>query len=334
MKATIIGMATAKGSVRISAEETAEKFKRPVPKVLRCGPKMLHRFAHNESVSAMMAEAAENAMDSAGIKAKEIDGIYASSCGPDADYIMPGLASIVRVVLGMRGSTIREIPAKTNSMGCAGGMHALEDAFNHLAKDSLTGKTRTYLVLAGSHVSRYLDKDNWETAPLFSEGAAALLLSTRNDNGPYTLERIESTNLTGPIMALRISNPNASQNSGPARLKMDGREVYEFAVKALPIALQLLGLQKFPEDCYALPHQASWPILSRMQSEFRLKDDQIYKDGLLTIGNMLGASPFFGLEDVIRRNLAGNKDIIMFGFGAELAVSAAYLKRNVPAEKS
>jgi len=323
MNINLTGLSTRIGSKVITSEEIADRFGKPLRRIKKCGITVLYRFSEKETLEGFAAEGARESIERAGIFLSDISGIYASVGGPNTEYLMPGLARVVGKKLGLK-----EIPMITLSMGCVGGIHALQIAYNQLVSDSLSGINGNYLIVVGDHTSRCLDETNWETAPLFSDGVASVILSNQV-NGKYTLTKIGSRALEGDILTMRVLNPSMLNELKKATFEMDGEDVFNFATfEAFPAILKILGIKELPTNCYLIPHQASGLILGHIQGRNNIPENQIYKEGIGLMGNLSGASVYFGLEDVIKRNLAPGKDIILGAFGAEYAVGAAYFKRN------
>jgi 3-oxoacyl-[acyl-carrier-protein] synthase-3 len=217
-------------------------------------------------------------------------------------------------------------------MGCAGGVQALQAAYNQVVVDSLAGKTSYYLVVAGDHTSRMLDKASWKTAILFSDGVSAALLT--NDKSlstrGYSIDRVASETYAGESVDV-INLPNAlALEQGCERatyqLHMRGRGVFEFGTRIAPRVRSLSGLNSF-ENTYIIPHQANIRMLNELIPAFGVKPEQLYTDGITRIGNISGAACFLGLEDVMRNPQICNDatTVLLCAFGAELQVATAVL---------
>lgn len=325
MKANLVGLSTRLGSKVVMPQEIADRFGKPLRRVERCGISALHRFSGDESLEDFATDTTIEAVSKAGIYLRDIGGIYASVGGPNTEYLMPGLARVVGKKL-----EVKEIPMITLGMGCVGGIQVLQTAYNQLVLDSLEGRTGNYVIITGDHTSRCLDETSWETAPLFSDGVVSVVLSNQINNAPYSVVKVGSKTLDGDIFSMKVLNPSTRQELKKATFEMNGEQVFSFATfDAYPAILRILGLTELPANCYFIPHQASALILEHIQGRNNIPQDRIYKDGIRTIGNLSGASVYFGLKDVLEKKLAPNQDIILGAFGAELAVGAAYLKNNL-----
>jgi 3-oxoacyl-[acyl-carrier-protein] synthase III len=260
-------------------------------------------------------------MKAAGITAGEVNGIIGVTTVPGSgEYMMPGFARMVGDAMGLSN-----IPMHTVASGCAGGVSALVIAKRYMSEES---PDSSYLVVAGEQTSSVLNPDDWGTY-LFSDGAAALVLTKKDVRG-FKVRKTGSKALPSELglYSMVLRNPFLSEDD--PKFEMEGRKVFAFASREVyPAMLELVGLDRLPNDCYLIPHQPSRRILEHIKKHNGLMDDQMLCDGIMH-GNMGAASVFSGL-DVERRGgfLARYKHVLLGGFGAELVVSAAYLDNEI-----
>lgn len=327
MVANIVAVARRLGSSVIKAAEIEALFEREPGTILGLsGVSQLHKIAPNEDLVSLSADACRDAIAKVNLPLSKVTGLF-TSCNPTTDYLMPSLAPLVASKLGLT-----HLLALNIGMGCAGGVQALQAAYNQLAVDSLAGKVSYYLVVAGDHTSRMLDKSSWKTAILFSDGVTAALVT--NDTaipGGFSVERIASETYAGENVDV-INLPNAlALGDGSERssyqLHMRGRGVFEFGTRIAPRVRVLSGLDCF-DDVYIIPHQANIRMLNELVPAFEVRPEQLYTDGITRIGNISGAACFLGLEDVMDTPSLrqGTSTVLLCAFGAELQVAAAVLK--------
>jgi 3-oxoacyl-[acyl-carrier-protein] synthase-3 len=328
MAIKIVGLAHRLGSDVLDAATIETHFQRDAGTIAGLsGVSRLHRIAEGENLVSLACDAAREALDRAGCALSSVTGVF-SSCNPTTDYLIPSLAPLVASGLGLT-----HLQACAIGMGCAGGVQALQAAWNQLTVDSMLGKTSTYLVVTGDHTSRMLDKESWKTAILFSDGVSVVVVT--NDPsvaGGYVVERVASECYAGEHVDV-INLPNAlAQAEGADKLsyllQMRGRGVFEFGIKIAPRVRELSGIQDFG-DMYIIPHQANIRMLRELPRAFEVSEEQLYTDGITRIGNISGAACFLGLEDADRRGLvATGKQILLCAFGAELQVAVAVLTKE------
>ena len=216
-------------------------------------------------------------------------------------------------------------------LGCSGGLQALRNAYNQAIVDYTAGKIGYYLVIMGDQTSRLLDQNDFSTSFLFSEGAAAILLTNdQNEGRGYKIEKIGTKSLLGEsIYDLRIKNPYDSLNKLGMipKLKMNGLRVFQFAINIFPDILDLIGLKSMDKYTYFIPHQANLRIIKGIikNNPNQLNPSNVYSDGIKN-GNTSSASVFFGLNDSLKRGLFNQGYSVILGtFGAELQIGAALL---------
>ena len=328
MDVRILGLAHRLGSVVIEAEAIEQHFKRdPGTIAALSGVSRLHRIAEHEDLVILAREACIDAVERSGITLNHISGIF-TSCNPTTDYLIPSLAPLVAQKLD-----ITHVLAINIGMGCAGGVQALQAAYNQCVVDTKRGKKSYYLVVAGDHTSRMLDKESWKTAILFSDGVSAAVVT--NDpaaRGGFVIDQVTSETYAGESVDV-INLPNCLALSpetkrGELLLHMRGRGVFEFGTRIAPRVKQLTGFDNF-EGCYIIPHQANIRMLNELIPNLGIQESQLYRDGITRIGNISGAACFLGLEDAQKRGLTDSaRHILLCAFGAELQVAVAILRRG------
>ncbi|MEO0854997.1 MAG: 3-oxoacyl-[acyl-carrier-protein] synthase III C-terminal domain-containing protein, partial [Cyanobacteria bacterium J06648_11] len=187
------------------------------------------------------------------------------------------------------------------------------------------------LVVAADVLSRTVDWSDRKTCVLFGDGAGAVVLEAGNNQG--LLGMALRTDGTGSDL-LTLSNPTTSQplangiEAGQYRcdpIFMNGREVYKFAVKAVPEviekALFAANLDPSAVNGYFL-HQANQRILDAIASRLAFDSDRL-ASVVERYGNTSGASVPIALADWLESGKFGTGDTgLMAGFGAGLTWGA------------
>jgi 3-oxoacyl-[acyl-carrier-protein] synthase-3 len=326
MEISIVGAAHRLGSLTVKASEIETLFEREPGTIFGLsGVSQLHKISPDEDLVSLSAEACIEALERVKLPLERITGIF-TSCNPTTDYLIPSLAPLVAARLGLSHLTACNI-----GMGCAGGVQALQAAYNQLVVDSVNGKTSYYLVVAGDHTSRMLDKSSWKTAILFSDGVSASVITNDSSiSGGFRVHRVASETYAGESVDV-INLPNAlALHDGAVRpdyqLHMRGRGVFEFGTRIAPRVKALSGISDFSET-YIIPHQANIRMLNELVPAFAVQPEQLYTEGITRIGNISGAACFLGLEHIMREpSLSRNAStILLCAFGAELQVAVAVL---------
>ncbi len=221
----------------------------------RTGIKQRHIAADGQLTSDLAIQAANQAMEMAGVEGKDIDLIVLATATPD--HTFPSTATMVQAAIGMSGGAAFDVQAV-----CSGFIYALATADNFIK----AGQCKRALVIGAETFSRILDWEDRTTCVLFGDGAGALVLEASEGEGPDA-QGILSTHLHSDgrfkEMLYVDGGPSATQTVG--HLRMQGREVFKHAVTNLSNvvleALEANGLDADEID-WLVPHQANQRIIS------------------------------------------------------------------------
>lgn len=119
-----------------------------------------------QRTSDLILPAAQEAMQTAGITARDLDLIIVSTDTPD--YLSPSTASVVAHRLGATRAGTYDI-----NTACAGFVVGCDIASKYIAADH---KYKNILVVGAYAMSKYLNMDDYKIASLFADGAGAVVL--------------------------------------------------------------------------------------------------------------------------------------------------------------
>lgn len=182
------------------------------------------------------ADAAEQALATAGINRESIDQIIVAHNYGDMKYLgaprdmVPSLASRVKHQLGIRNTAC--IPYDI-MFGCPGWLQALI-----LADQAIrTGTVTTCLVIGTETLSRVLDPTDRDSM-IFSDGAGACLIqrNVADDSGIHNTLARSDTGIE--LDYIHSGGTNDGSLSEERFIKMQGRKVYEYALKHVPLAMK------------------------------------------------------------------------------------------------
>lgn len=267
--------------------------------------------------------AAQAAMADAGVSPDEIGAIIYCSYIPD--YLMPPSSCVVQGRLGVPSCMTFDLNA-----ACTGFVTGLQTAHALV----LAGTARKVLVIGCDCASKVLDYTDRDTCVLFGDGAGAAVVGEVS-NGRGILGSISGADGKGAMLICqRIgagAHPLRPENMhDPNRyMKMNGREVFKFAVRilqdALEQAVEKSGL-KIGDIDLLVPHQANVRIINAAMERFGF-DPQRVVINMDRYGNTSAASIPLALEDARRdgRLKRGSK-IAMVAFGAGLTYGATVME--------
>ena len=128
-------------------------------------------MADDQVTSDLIVQAANRALERAGISAGELGLIIVSTDTPD--YLSPSTSVVVQYKLGAENAGCYDV-----NSACAGWVTALDQGARYL----MTEPGCKYVLVAGGYgMSRFLDLKDKKTANLFADGAGAVVLAGGHD---------------------------------------------------------------------------------------------------------------------------------------------------------
>ena len=227
----------------------------------RTGIRQRRIAADGEYTSDLAANAAREAVESAGLTPEDIDLIVVCTVTPDMP--LPSTAVYVQQKIGARS----DCPAFDLAAACSGFIYGLSVADSFIR----SGSAKHVLIIGVELLSRVLDWQERTTCVLFGDGAGAAVLSAAE---PGCSRELLSTHIfangeLAPALTIPAGGsvePASEETVANGRhfVHMAGRDVFKFAVKALSAASKLAvaenGLE--PDDiAWVIPHQANLRIL-------------------------------------------------------------------------
>jgi 3-oxoacyl-[acyl-carrier-protein] synthase-3 len=221
----------------------------------RTGITQRYLAADGELTSDLALQAAQRALDHAGMKASDIDLIVLGTATPDETF--PATATKVQAGLGMTRGAAFDVQAV-----CSGFVYGLSVA-DSMMKNSMA---QTALVIGAETFSRILDWNDRTTCVLFGDGAGAVVLKAGQGQGTPADRGVLSNVLHSDgrhhDLLYVDGGPSTTQKSG--FLRMQGKEVFKHAVTNLAEvvgeSLAAAGLTTSDVD-WIVPHQANRRIL-------------------------------------------------------------------------
>jgi 3-oxoacyl-[acyl-carrier-protein] synthase-3 len=237
--------------------------------VQRTGIRQRHIAADGEMTSDLACAAARDALQNAGLAAERVDMIVVATTTPD--HTFPACAVAVQAKLGADRAVAFDVQAV-----CSGFVYALAVADNFVK----AGQAQTVLVIGAETFSRLLDWGDRGTCVLFGDGAGAVVLQAEEGTGTVFDRGVLATSLGSDGRHYRDlyvdGGPSSTGTTGHVR--MNGREVFRFAVNALSTAtrevLEIGGLEVGDVD-WLVPHQANRRILDAVSRNLGLAPDHV-----------------------------------------------------------
>ncbi len=281
------------------------------------GIKKRHITASDEYASDLAVEAAKKALAAAGIEADALDMILVATATPD--YLgFPSVACIVQHKIGAVNAGAMDVAA-----ACTGFIYAVETARSMIE----TGRYRNILVIAAEVLSKVVDWNDRGTCVLFGDGSGAAVLraSTSPSSGirdaTLRAEGQGYKSLYRPGESTFTHFGSEAPVSRDVSLKMNGREVYGFAVRVnLAVIQELMARNRLTIDDidYIVPHQANIRIIEAASDRSKIPMEKFYVN-IHEYANTSAATIPIALAEMSEKGiLKRGMKLIMTGFGGGL----------------
>lgn len=280
-----------------------------------------------EPVWYMGKKAAEKAIEKAGISPKDIGLVIVSTV--TSDFVTPSIASLLQYELGIENAAAFDLNA-----ACSGFVFSLDTARRFLETDD---SIKYAIVISTEAISRICDFEDRGSCILFGDGAAAAVIeksdklysSFLNSDGSGARKLYARNCQVAPIVKTESDFEDGFEKQAVHSLYQDGREVYKFAVKALPTAFnaaaEKIGITSEEIDWF-VPHQANVRIIETAAKNLGAPMDKF----IVTLdhhGNTSSASIPLALDEAIEKGIVkkGQK-LALVGFGAGLSYGSVILE--------
>lgn len=234
----------------------------------RTGIAQRHIVAEGEKTSDLARHAAEQALDSAGLVAGDLDLIIIATSTPDDTF--PSTATKVQHQLGAYQAVAFDVQAV-----CAGFVYALDVADAMLT----AGRGKRAMVIGAESFSKILDWSDRSTCVLFGDGAGAVILE-RSDNATGYGVLASKLHADGAHRDILYVDGGPSSSGKVGHVRMEGNKVFRHAVDKLSSVMdEVLEAADMPvsDVDWLVPHQANIRIIEGMQKKMGLSDDRVVK---------------------------------------------------------
>ena len=281
------------------------------------------RLVDGEATSDLAIAAAQQALHAAEVAAADVELILVATLTPDE--ICPPTACRVQAALGAGRAAGFDLSA-----ACSGFMNALMTGHRLVA----AGAFANCLVIGADVMSAITDYQQRELCVLFGDAAGAVLLGEPRGGG-LLLDHV--VGIDGSGAELIVAPAGGSRRPASAAtvagrehfLRMNGKEVFKFAVQKMPAVIdELLARNGFAIDDLALlvPHQANLRILEAGAKRLGLPLERVMVN-VDRYGNTASGSVPLALDEAVRTGRIRRGDLVaMVSFGGGLSWAGSLLR--------
>ncbi len=292
----------------------------------RTGITQRHIIAKDEYTSDLATRSGTQALEDAGLSINDIDAIVVATTTPD--MIFPSTASMVQHKLGGKGFPAWDIQAV-----CSGFVYGLAQVDGMMRG----GMFKRVLLIGAESMSRILDWQDRNTCVLFGDGAGAVVLESKDEDGGIVGSVLHCDGSYRDLLLAKHAHPGASPHNnrldmntdaaGVAAVQMKGNEVFRFAVTKLgEVVAEVLEKYDVQQDelDWLVPHQANIRILKATAKKLDMSTDQV----ALTVAkhaNTSAASVPLALNEIYRAGKVKKGQLLLleafaggFAWGANL----------------
>ncbi len=242
----------------------------------RTGITQRHIIAENQQTSDLATAAGKQALHDAGISIDDIDALVVATTTPD--MIFPSTASIVQYKLGGK-----DFPAWDIQAVCSGFVYGLAQVDGMMR----SGMFKRVLLIGAESMSRIVDWTDRNTCVLFGDGAGAVVLEAKEEQGGLVGSVLHCDgSYRNLLMAEHKYEGNAPGKkvdfrvdaAGVAAVEMKGNEVFRVAVTKLSEVvgevLEKHDMSKSDVD-WLIPHQANIRILKATAKKMKMSEERM-----------------------------------------------------------
>lgn len=267
------------------------------------------------ATSDLALKAAQDALADAGMNAADLDLILCATTS--GDYIWPSTACVLQGKLGATRAGAFDLGA-----ACSGFCYGLATADGFIR----SGMMQNVLVIGADTLTKQTNWEDRATCVLFGDGAgAAVLTACAPDEGILTSVLGADGNgieaVWVPAGGTRTPFSHEIIDAKQHLLRMQGKEVYKFAVSIVPDSIEdaLKRACLRPQDVDLLVlHQANARIMSAIAERLGIPEDRVFVN-VDRYGNTSAATVPMALTEAQQQGRLKRGDVVVTcGYGAGL----------------
>lgn len=284
-------------------------------------------FVEDETASEMGARAANDALEAAGLSFADIDCLVCAS--GTMEQVIPCTAALIQKAMGQEASGVPAFDINSTCLSFVAGL----DVMSYMLD---AGRYQRILLISTEIASIGLNWSQKESAALFGDGAAAVVLGRTGPGGVSKLvhadmqtfsEGAHLSEIRGGGSKLHPQYYNDS-NMHHYLFDMNGSEIFRLASRKLPdfVDRLLQAADTRMEDIkLVIPHQGSAMAMRLISRKLGIAEHQLM---YITPdhGNTIAASIPMGLHEAVRQKKIDRGDrILLLGTSAGVSLGGVIL---------
>ena len=288
----------------------------------RTGIEQRHLAEPGASLSDLATEAAQKALDDAGVSAEEVELIVFGTVTGDMKF--PAAACLVQEKLGAKNAVAFDLSA-----ACSGFLYSATVAEGLMA----TSGYKKALVIGGEILSSMVDWTDRNTCVLFGDGAGAVVLGSSEGDRGLLNTCLKSNGKFSHLLYNEGGSlyPPSTESLAAYKhtIRMEGQEVFKNAVismtSALKTVLKETGMTVDDLDLL-IPHQANLRIIEAVGKRFKIPQEKVYVN-VNRYGNTSAASIPIALDEARRSGQVQQGSVVgLVTFGAGFTWAAGLIR--------
>jgi len=295
--------------------------------VTRSGIRERHVVEEGTAASDLALEASRRALESASIAPEEIDLVICATITGDMPF--PATSCLIQDGIGATNAAAFDLQA-----GCSGWVYALATASQFVR----LGTYNHALIVGVDILTSVTDWTDRSTCVLFGDAAGATVIGPTAPGTGVLSTCLGADGSGGELLKIDAGGSRLPASEETVRnrqhyIKMEGREVFKFAVRIMDEAsikaLDMCGLKPADVDLF-VPHQANIRIIEAAAKRLNFPPEKVFVN-VQNYGNTSAASIPLALDEAYRMGRIKQGDIVaVVGFGAGLTWAASVLKWTLP----
>ncbi len=270
----------------------------------KIGIERIFRITPDQDTSDLALRAIESLYVNEELNIEDVECLIVVTQNPDG-FGLPHTSAILHNKLGLKKSTA----CFDISLGCSGYVYGLSVIKSFMDANKMTSG----ILVTADPYSKIINDNDINTSLIFGDAATATLIS---DQYTWEIGRFDFGTSGDLCDVLKVSNKH--------ELVMNGRAVFDFSAKEVPISIQNsleLNKLKIEDIDQIILHQGSRFIVETIAK--RLKDCGRIKFYASSYGNTISSS----IPIILAENISSDQQVIMlsgFGVGLSWATTVIY----------